>query len=85
MEIDYADIILLLGNFGGCFNVQQLSDNARHIFNPPKSYDGQWKGQDGGTERDDLTGPFLSITFGNRPCDPFGWIFGSSVEDECDY
>ncbi|OAG40895.1 hypothetical protein AYO21_04972 [Fonsecaea monophora] len=74
------------GNFIGTDNISGLSDNARYTLHPPRSNDdadelSNWKGN----QSDNISPPFLALSFGKHMYSPQGWIAGSSNDsDICD-
>lgn len=81
--VDLSNIFLILGNFKGTPDILTLSENSRYKFTPPvDALPANWKG--GQSEEQELTGPFLALTFGDHYY-PDGCFLGSSGETEtCD-
>lgn len=82
--VDYAKVVLILGNFVGADDILSWSDNSRFQFNPSTNAAGtSWKG--GQSDEQELKPPFLSLVIGENLFDPAGWVLGTHDDsDVCD-
>lgn len=78
VQMDLANVVLLLANFTGVDDIRQLSNNSAYIFTPPTNDEHAWLGE----LLDAPKGAILCLKFGEHIFSAEGWVFGSDPDTD---